>query len=66
MYIWALIKNADFANPATPLGATAYAMVFATIAWVSARMVRAAVERALAQDRVIPASTGRPLVAIRN
>jgi small-conductance mechanosensitive channel len=44
------IHAGDLANPATPLGALLYAVLFAFFAWIVARLICAAVHRALAHD----------------
>jgi small conductance mechanosensitive channel len=49
--IWTRFKHAEFADPGTLLGAVAYAIGFWFLAWLLSRMVRSAVERALARDR---------------
>jgi small-conductance mechanosensitive channel len=43
-------KNGTFADPATPLGAVLYGIIFALIAWLVGRALRLAVQRVLARD----------------
>lgn len=44
-------KTGAFADPATPLGAFIYAVVFAVVAWLIGRALRLAVQRVLARDK---------------
>jgi small conductance mechanosensitive channel len=44
------IKSGALANPAEPLGALFYALVFALVAWLIGRALRLAVQRVLARD----------------
>lgn len=45
------LKNGEFANPAQPMGALVYAVVFALLAWLVGRALRLAVQRVLARDK---------------
>jgi small-conductance mechanosensitive channel len=44
------IRSGAIANPAEPLGAVLYALVFALVAWLIGRALRLAVRRMLARD----------------
>jgi small-conductance mechanosensitive channel len=44
-------KSGAFADPATPIGALLYALVFAIMAWIIGRALRLAVQRVLARDK---------------
>lgn len=44
-------KNGTFADPATPLGALLYGIIFAFVAWLFGRMLQLAVQRMLARDK---------------
>jgi len=50
MSILSNFSGEDFANPGSLVGATAYAIAFAAMAWLGSRIVRLAAERALARD----------------
>jgi small-conductance mechanosensitive channel len=45
------LKHGEFANPAQPIGALVYAVVFALLAWLAGRALRLAVQRVLARDK---------------
>ncbi len=45
------LKHGAFANPAKPMGAVVYAVVFALLAWFIGRALRLAVQRVLARDK---------------
>lgn len=45
------LKNGEFADPARPIGALVYAVVFALLAWLAGRALRLAVQRVLARDK---------------
>jgi small-conductance mechanosensitive channel len=44
-------KTGEFTNPARPLGALLYALVFALVAWLLGRALHSAVKRILARDK---------------
>jgi small conductance mechanosensitive channel len=45
------LKHGAFADPAQPIGALVYAVVFALFAWLVGRALRLAVQRVLARDK---------------
>jgi len=45
------LRHGAFANPAEPMGALVYAVVFALLAWLIGRALRLAVHRVLARDK---------------
>jgi small-conductance mechanosensitive channel len=51
MTILAPLKNGEFADPAQPMGALVYAVVFALLAWLIGRALRLAVQRVPARDK---------------
>ncbi len=46
------LKQGDFADPKTPVGALTFALIFAFAAWLFGRMLHLAVRRVLARDTV--------------